>query len=1283
MVKTFRPLYFWLIILAFIISIASSGYGSKLYLDRKIKWNPERIIQISDTQEVSILEFDGSGSRFGFEYLPFFIERFKLDRGLDSVQSVIVTNLVFEPIADSVSIRLVNRDKIAENITLLHSIIYQRKVPFLEVCILPLRKNVNTGKLERLISFTLELELTENSRSGNVKSAGIFKGNSNLASGNWYKVAVSSSGVYAITYDYLEKEGIDVASINPKNIRLYGNGGGMLPEANAEPRANDLIENAIYVYGEEDGKFDPGDFILFYGESPDCWKYNKSLFLFNHKKNLYSDKTCYFLNFDQGPGKRMGVESSTTADPTHYINTFNDYTFYEKDEINLIQSGQEWWDQGIFDVTTSRKYSFNFPNLITTSMVKLIVDVAARCVYGSTSFNVFAAGSKQLSISIPKVSSDYTQPYAIEKNEIVGFSSSSPVIEVQLDYKKNNGNGVGYLNYLELNALRQLKMTGSQMMFRSIIGSGKGKVSEFVVTSLGTNLTVWDISTKGDAVRIKTSQSGNDLIFRLPTDTIREFIAFDGTSFGAPEFIGMVPNQNLHGISQVDYVIVAPAVFLSDAERLAQFHRDNSDLSVVVVTPDQIYNEFSSGVQDVSAIRDFMKFLYDKAESGKEPKYLLLFGDASYDFMNRKSDNTNFVPSYQSRESLAPVYTFVSDDYFVLLEDDEGEGAIGELDLGVGRLPVASPEEAKAAVDKIVHYVTNSEPVKNDWRNVVCFVADDQDLGGNQFIEDSELFSNILETSYKDFNSDKIYLDSYVQVSTPGGYRYPEVNEAINKRVEKGALIVNYVGHGGEVGWSHERVLEVADINSWTNYEKMPVFLTATCEFSRFDDPDRVSAGEYVFLNPKGGGVALLTTTRLTYAGLNKTLSLNFYNNAFKKVDGQYYRMGDLIVLAKYNVDIVNTRKFSLLGDPALQMAYPNLDVVTTSINGEEPSSIPDTLKALAEVTIAGEIRNSSGMKVTSFNGTVFPTVYDKSSEIYTRANDQEVPPVKFFLRKNVVYKGKAQVINGAFSFTFLVPKDIAYNFGIGKISYYARNDETDANGYDSNIIVGGYNNEAVPDDKGPSVSLYMNNTSFRSGGITDQNPDFLAFISDESGINTVGNGIGHDIIAVLDQNTDIPFILNDYYESDLNTFKSGTITYPFRNLDDGYHHLDLKVWDVFNNSTEVGIDFIVNSSGNQVIQQVMNYPNPMRDHTTFSFETNQTDQNAEVEIRIFSITGNLVKTVRQSIFLNGYRVNLFTWDGKTDQGCSINSGVYGYRIRLTLQDGSVIQGSSKLVLIR
>jgi hypothetical protein len=683
-------------------------------------------------------------------------------------------------------------------------------------------------------------------------------------------------------------------------------------------------------------------------------------------------------------------------------------------------------------------------------------------------------------------------------------------------------------------------------------------------------------------------------------------------------------------------------------------------------------------------MRDYVRMMYRKASSGNKPKYLLLFGDASFDFKERIQNNTNFVPSYESVESLSPISSFVSDDYFGLLDDGEGQSANGTLDIGVGRFPVSTPEQARSAVEKVIHYCSPDLRVKGDWRNVVTFVGDDQNEGGNLFIDDSEDLARIIENTHKRYNVDKIYSDAYTMISTPGGARYPEVNDVINKRVEKGSLIMNYIGHGGEVGWAHERILEVPDIKNWRNIENMPVFVTATCEFSRFDDPERVSAGEWVFLNNQGGGVALFTTTRLTFAGTNKSLLVNFYNSVFQKFSGNYMKMGDLLRVAKTNMgSSPNIHAFVLLGDPAMQMAYPDLDVVTTSINAQVSSGVPDTLKALSEVTITGEVRDFSGQKAVDFSGTIFPTVFDKVSEIWTKANAGDGPPVQFFLRKNPVYKGQVEVINGSFSFTFIVPKDIAYKYGVGKISYYARSNETDANGYDEKIQVGGYNNDALPDDQGPLISLYLNDRNFRSGGITNQSPTLLADVSDTSGINAVGNGIGHDITAVLDHKTTTPMILNDYYVSDLNTFKSGDISYPLSALSDGEHQITVKVWDVHNNSTEATLNFLVVSSAEFAFEHLLNYPNPMTDHTTFTWETNQVNQPLEVEIRIYTINGSPLKTLKQTIYSQGYRATAIQWDGTQDNGRKISSGLYVYEVKLMVPDGTVKRQSSKLVVIR
>ncbi|MDD4604131.1 MAG: type IX secretion system sortase PorU [Bacteroidales bacterium] len=1229
------------------------------------------------------LTFRGAITYEKFEEWPLYLKLFPLTSEEYQIKSIVVNDPVYQPLDSSFFTNTCPPGLIPDTLAVFHELRVQRKVPSLRITLLPLRKNPVTGAYEKLVSFTLEVTLNPEAQQVEKSSKG-YAMNSVLAQGTWYKFAVRSAGIHQLTYDDLKTDGIDVGNIDPRNIRIFGNGGGMLPEANATSRIDDLMENTIFVYGEEDGRFDPGDYILFYGGSPDKWAYNNSDHLFHHQKNIYSDQSFYFLTVDQGQGKRITTQPSSTATPTYYVNRFEDFAFYEKDDLNFIKSGREWWDKENFDITTSRNYAFSFPNIDLVNPVTVTAYVAARSTTGSTSFIVKAQGKSLMSISLSSIGIDYSSEYATEKRSSAAFYTDNPVTTINLVYNKSSVSSVGYLNYLEVNATRLLTQSGSQMGFRSVSGTMVNGVTEFTLNGNGQNLLIWDVSSGGNIRQLEPTKSGNNYIFRVETNTLREFLSFDGGSFYKPEFIARVENQNLHAVEVPDFIIVCHPDFLSQAERLAQFHREKDGFSVFITTPDKIYQEFSSGAQDVTAIRDFVKMLYDKAIPGKEPKYLLLFGDASYDYKNRTNNNTNYVPAFESVNSLSPSDSFISDDYYGKLDASEGQNASGELDLGIGRLPVSSLQQATASVNKILHYCENNDAVKNDWRNVFTFVADDQNEGGNAFIEYSEDLAKFIDTTYKDYNIDKIYSDAYNMISTPGGKRYPEVNEAINKRVEKGCLIMNYIGHGGEVGWAHERILEVPDIKNWSNFNNLPVFVTATCEFSRFDDPERISAGEWVFLNEKGGGVALFTTTRLTSAGPNQNLLVNFYNSVLKQTNGKYLKLGDLLMAAKKDLNISpNIHSFVLLGDPAMQLVYPNLNVVTTSIHQDSPDSAPDTLKALTVMTITGKIADANGNKVENFNGTVFPTVFDKAIENWTKANQDEGPKYPFSLQKNPVYKGQVVVKDGSFSFTFIVPKDIAYQYGAGKISYYARSSETDANGYDDQIQVGGYNNSALPDDLGPEIALYMNDRNFISGGVTDQDPTLLADISDSSGINTVGNGIGHDITIVIDDKTMDPVILNDYYVSNLDTYKSGVITYPLTALEEGEHHLTLKVWDVYNNSSEASISFLVVPSASFALEHLYNFPNPMRDQTTFCWETNQIDQPLEVEIRIFTLNGRLLKTLHETLYSQAFRATKIHWDGTTDQGQSISSGLYVYQLQVMLPDGSAKRQTSKLVVIR
>lgn len=1227
-------------------------------------------IRVNEVDTNFVAYFDGAQYTEESGSLPLFSACFPMP-AMASGFSARLENMVFDLAPDNyIKINGINNMK--AEIELSSAISYDRKTPFAVCSFIPVRINPYNHQIELLISFDIVISPSEDNPVLKEKARD-YAAVSVLSSGNWYKVAVTQTGIHRITYNDLQNMGINPNSIDPHNIRLYGNGGGMLSESLADRRHDDLAENSIIVAGENDGHFDQQDYILFYGESPNKWKYQPFNQSFNHEQNIYSDSTYYFLTTDLGPGKRVTGLPSTTEPANVYVSKFTDYAYHERDLFNLVNTGRVWYGE-VFDVATSYDFNFSFPYIDLSSQVYVRAYVAAKST-NSTSFNFFNGNDQILTAVIsglPASSDTYARAY-IGSN---WFNPTSKDINIRITYQKNNvSSSLGWLNYFEINVVRNLVFSGSQMSFRDPASAAPGSIAEFTLQNAGQNVQIWNVTDPTNARRVETNQSGSSQIFRLAQDTLSEFISFDGSNYLPVTFAKKVENQNLHGIGPRKMIIITHSLFREQADRLAAFHSNTDGISVFVTDIDQVYNEFSSGAPDLTAIRNFMKMLYDVAPQGQEPKYLLLFGDASFDFKNILKKNSSLIPTWEDDESLTIVYSIATDDYLGFLDGPDDN----LLDIGIGRFPVQTVEQATVAVDKVIHYATNSPVVMKDWRNFICFVADDED--NNLHLNQAEEMAAFVDTNYGVYNVDKIYVDAFPQISTPGGQRAPEVNKAINNRIDKGCLIMNYTGHGGEVGWGHERFLENSDINSWTNYDHMPIFITATCEFSRYDDPDRVSAGEYAYLNPNGGAIAMFTTARATFGGSNFNLNTALFDIMFEKNGQDYYCFGDLIRLAKNQGGVVdNDKKFILLGDPALHLAYPLNNVVTTSINGEEISSIPDTLQALSKITIKGEVLMATRTD-GEFNGTVYPIVFDKPSRVTTLQTDPSSHATTFNLQNNILYKGKAQVTDGKFSFTFIVPKDIAYQYGFGKISYYAANDVEDAQGYYRNILVGGFSSSLDPDDIGPEVKLYMNDTLFLSGGITDESPNMLAFVRDSSGINTVGSGIGHDIVAILDGNTEKPIILNDFYESDIDSYTSGTISYPFHNLTEGLHTLSIKVWDVFNNSGEAFLEFRVIKSEKFIMSELNNYPNPFSGSTSFVFSHNQAEGKLDINLRIYNLSGQVVKTIETSIIPAGYRSEPINWDGRGDSGFALSNGLYIYRMQVRNEAGQTAIKSGKLIL--
>jgi hypothetical protein len=1247
-----------------------------------ISWSDPDDFTFGESEQFKVLTFKGAiynNEENGHLPLFYFSEKAPLNSG--SVNAELV-NVLYEEVPTANLKNTKSLELIINEPVLKSYIGKERKATYAMFYLLPLRRNSGTGKIERIVSgeirYNITPDLTKSDRSDRN-----YADNSVLSKGEWYKIGVTADGVYKIDYEFLNSLGIKPENINPRNLKIYGNAGGMLPHLNSTPRVDDLMENPIFVSGELDNKFDKEDYIIFYGQSPHKWFLNPNTNNYQHQLHLFSDTTFYFLTFDNTPGKRIQVQNSHNSPANQTITSFDDYAFHENDIYNLIQSGRMWYGEK-FEFVTSHNFSFSFPNIDMSQQAVLEADIIIR----SDRDNIMkmTAGGVTSSISTRTLNnmSDYLSVYAHEGSGRVSFLPQSASISVNLEYPKTVSSSVAWLNFLRINVRRHLRMHGHQMHFRDRFSIGPNNVSEFILNNvIDANTIIWNVTDPFNISSQSFSLNAGTLSFRTKTDTLKEFIAFTDKGFMTPSRAGKIENQNLHAIGHPEMIIVTHPLFLNQARELADFHLRRG-LSVQVSNLDHIYNEFSSGAPDVAAIRDFMKMLYDRASNQTElPKYLLLFGDGSYDNKNRGPSNSNFIPTYQSLNSLNPGSTFLTDDFFGLLDDYEGEnlGVNELLDVGIGRLPAKSVAEAQNLVRKIRTYYDSRS--MRDWRNMVTFIADDGDsYSPSIHMRHADEIADLVKSSYPVYNQDKIYLDAYPMVSTPGGTRFPEVNEAFDRRVERGTFILNYTGHGGIVGLAHERILTIPQINNWKNINNLPLFVTATCEFSRFDDPKITSAGEHVLLNPNGGAIALLTTVRLVYVGPNRTLNTNFYHYAFEPINGQPPRLGDLIRLTKIaSGGSSNNRNFTLLGDPAVQLHYPKHQVVTSTIKGNDVRVTRDTIRALEKVTITGYIQDQKGQKLSSYNGILYPTVFDKEVTSRTLGQGPGNTPTDFNIQKNAIYRGKVSVRNGEFSFTFVVPKDIGYNFGFGRISYYAENGVVDAHGFFENFIIGGTAENAITDTQGPDIDLFMNNDKFVFGGMTNENPRLVAFVFDENGINTVGSGIGRDIVAVLNENTQKEIVLNDYYEADLDSYQKGAINYPFNKLDEGRHTLRLRVWDVFNNSSEAYTEFVVANSAELALKHVLNWPNPFTTFTEFHFEHNQPGAWLDVQVQIFTVSGKLVKTINTNMRSNGFKSDAITWDGRDDFGDKIGRGVYLYRIKVKAND-AVAEKIEKLVIL-
>jgi hypothetical protein len=1117
--------------------------------------------------------------------------------------------------------------------------------------------------------------------------------NSVLASGEWFRFYVQSSGVYKVSKSFLQQLGMNV-NVDPRNIKIYGNGGRMVPLLNSIEYPADLAENAINFIGEEDGVFNNEDYILFYAEGVDNWSRENGT-----HNNLYADKSYYYVTSGGGPGKRVQAMVQPGAAANITATTFDDYHYYERDLINIARLGRKWHGEQ-FNVENDQNFNFNIPDLVPGQPVSLKVSAASNAI-AATNMAIKANGAAVGTIS-------FTPPgqYDAARDGFFSgsFTPSGGAITINLTYNNNGIPGSNaFLDYIILEAKRFLKGTGRQFRFRYNDAASNIGVIEYQLTNAAGIYQVWDITDIYNVTTVyNTSQP--QLFFKAPLGEVREYIAVVPADYYTPlrEANARVANQNLKGtifnnaqnqFQDVDYIIITPASLIPAAERLANFHRTQSQLNVKVVNLDNIYQEFSSGKQDIGAIRNFVKYVYYNASSdANRIKYLNLFGDASFDFKNRIPNNTNLVPILHAydpdgvNDNYSIVTTFASDDFFVLM--DPNEGALLNTnefpDIAVGRMLVSSLTQAHQMVDKVMQY--KSEEAFGRWRNEYVIITDDIDNENtdDDFVNQMEALADELYANRPWVNIRKIHSDSYVQEVSSGGERYPEAKDQIIRSINYGTLVVNYLGHGGEDGMAGERLLEKFDAQNLTNKYKYPLFITATCELTKFDNPYRPTTGEYLYWNTNGGAICMITTTRAIFISdaftFNERLNRILYDFG-PTAQGQYPSMAEALMRTKSINN--NYRVIAFVGDPALKLAIPKPNIVLTEIN-DQPVGSGQVLESLAYVKLGGQVTDEQGNPMPAYNGELAVSVFDKPVSRHTLGNDFPTPIFPFTVLGETIFRGNATVTNGQFEFGFVVPRDIRIPVGAGRVSFYSKRNNVpeDQNGYNTAIQIGGINENAVADNTAPKVRLYMNDESFISGGITNESPIFLAFLEDEHGINTA-SGIGHDIIAILDGDETNAFILNDYYETELDDYTKGRLRFPFTNLAVGLHTITFKAWDVYNNLITAEIQFIVVGDDDMHLERVLNYPNPFVSYTEFWFTHNKPFEPLDVQVQVLTITGKVVKTINQSITTDGFLSRDIKWDGRDDFGDKIGKGVYIYKLTVrSTATGKKAEKYEKLVLL-
>ncbi len=1125
-----------------------------------------------------------------------------------------------------------------------------------------------------------------------------------LREGHWARLSVTRTGVHKVTFAALREAGI----ANPAEIRLFGRGGAMLSEV-LEDNSLQLTPVPVYVADEA---------IYFYAMGMTEWTPEVSQQTFRHQQNIYSNKG-YYLATDRTdlPARSIKSQETPKATETDVRTSFLAHELHEQDRHSLRSSGRKLFGEPLGGQPLSVPLALPAPltpsatGQLTVAYVGLPAEeqpLELTVQLGSETFQDFVHLSEA-------GSSDRTYLAGIyhAKRFATALPASSQSVDVRLQVSP--AGRPAYLDYVSLVAPVALEYGGKgQLTFRNFSAT-PGAVAQhrIGVSGAASALQLWGRTAEGRVMSLPMEAGDKAVTFTgAVTDGAGspvEYTLFALTDAYPVEQVVALSHGGVRLDTVPDYLMITTEALRPAAERLATYHREHSGLRVQVVTQQELFDEYNGGTPDATAYRLMLwnyKQRYEaKHGAGSYHPLLLLMGDGAYD--NRKVSQdwsardfqlTEFLLTYQGDNS-TNIYSYSTDDYFGLLSEGQRGVGIGAqtLSVGIGRLPVRTLGEAEAVVDKIIRY--DSEQVPGVWRTRACYVADNMD--GYSHLSQADRIAQQMERLQPELMISKVYMDAYAHKNVGGRTSVPEAHRKLMDELQKGLLLLDYTGHGGPAAWSDEQILTQADIVRF-DYPHLPVWITATCDFTNYDHP-QTSAGESAMLNPTSGAIALYTTTRVVMDIANEQMNNALHESLFTpQADGFLRPMGIVMRDAKnelIRVDTTNKLNFFLLGDPALRLRMPAYETVITELAGVSLDELSKgeavALHAMDSVQVRGYVASSQGVVQGDFTGRLFVTIFDAKAPVKTHidnAPDKDPEKITSFEDyPGMLYAGIAEVKEGHFDFSFVVPKDLPYSGGNGKINLYAYSDAKGGDPYEAMgvshaiCVKPGAGEHSVVDTIPPEIrELYLGHPNFSMENPIGSTPLFVATLADASGINLSGTGVGHNMTLVVDGREDLTFNLNSSYTASEMEAGVGRVLYLLPELPDGDHTATFTVWDVCNNVTEQSFAFRVRAGQAPTVVESRARPGVLTadDPLIVEVYNNAPGVEVDVTIELYDYRGALIALSPQMVARSGYDTPaLIRWEPKLQSGGALLPGLYIYRLRMTQGDSVPAYTSGKIVV--